>query len=257
MPKNECQTQNYNQQQLTEKNAELEHLDRMKTEFLSNISHELKTPLTVISSYAQWAGNALAGFDPSQHLDTAKLQNYMEIITSEANRLSLMVSQMLDIARIEESRMVIRPYPCSVTEILQNTLSAYFPVYSQNRNRLVYKPPANLPLAYCDPDRITQVIINLIANAAQHTQNGTITIRVYAAKDDGFIAVEVADTGEGMDQEQLAHLFDRYYTRHTLTGTGLGLFICRHIIKEHGGDITAESELGKGATIRFTLPAQK
>ena len=92
-----------------------------------------------------------------------------------------------------------------------------------------------------------------MSNAAQHTQNGVIRIQVSADK--GFAAAVVADTGEGMDEELLAHLFDRYYTGGGRnTGTGLGLFICRHIIREHGGDITVQSGVGKGTSVRFTLP---
>jgi len=104
------------------------------------------------------------------------------------------------------------------------------------------------------------MLVNLVSNAAQHTQNGAITIRVSADRD--FAAVVVADTGEGMGEEQLARLFGRYSTGAEVekagggrnTGTGLGLYICRHILEEHGGEITVRSEMGKGTSVRFTLP---
>jgi len=113
----------------------------------------------------------------------------------------------------------------------------------------------------CDRDRIIQVLVNLIGNACKHTRNGTIT--VLTEKREEVVAVIIADTGAGIDKDRLAHLFERYYTKQgdeesaekgrTDTGTGLGLYVCRHIIKEHGGKITIESETGKGTTVTFTL----
>ncbi len=245
----------YNQRQLAEKNESLKALDTMKTEFLSNISHELKTPLTVISSYAQLTGKSLASQPASEGL-----QRNMRLIESEADRLSLMVSQILDVTRIEEGRLPMRMHPCALAELAQKTLDIYYPAFGKNRNRLVLDAPAEELRVFCDPGRITQVLVNLIGNAVQHTQNGVITVRV--AANPPFAAVEVADTGTGMRADQIARLFERYYTSAAdeetgtgkNTGTGLGLFICRHIIEEHGGAITVESETGKGTCVRFTLP---
>lgn len=233
--------------------ATLEQINRLKTEFLGNVSHELKTPLTVMSSYAQLTGKELAGkseFDPARH--------NMKLIESEAERLSLMVSQILDVTRIEENRLQITPRICSLTDISQKTLETYYPVFRKNRNKLVFEQPDDDIQVLCDPDRVTQVLVNLISNAAKHTQNSVITVNL--STEEGYAAVEVRDTGKGMDEDQLSHLFDRYYTSEDKektgaknTGTGLGLYICRHIIKEHGGEITVESTVGKGTTVRFTL----
>jgi signal transduction histidine kinase len=243
------------QKELEEANAALQQIDRVKTEFLSNISHELKTPLTVISSYAQLTGKAL-----SEQPGSELAEQHMKLIESEAERLSLMVSQILDVARIEENRLNIHARPCGLTEVIQNALDTYYPVFRKNRNKLVFDASAETPNVLCDPDRITQVIVNLISNAARHTQNGVITVRVSA--DEGFAVTEVTDTGAGMSPDQLAHAFDRYHAFGGAektddarnTGTGLGLYICRHIINEHGGETTIQSEVGKGSAVRFSLP---
>jgi len=235
--------------------ATLEQINRLKTEFLGNVSHELKTPLTVMSSYAQLSGKAL-----SENPESGELQSHMRLIESEADRLSLMVSQILDVSRIEENRMIISTRPCSLEEIVRKAVENYYPAFSKNNNRLLFPPSEQFPTVVCDSDRITQVIVNLISNASHHTQRGEIKIKI--SESEGFGAVEISDTGEGMTAEQLAHLFERYYTngeynKKSGTGTGLGLFICQHIIHEHGGKITVESEKGKGTVVKFTLPIQK
>ena len=238
--------------------ARLAALDKLKTEFLGNVSHEMKTPLTVISSYAQLSAKGLAK-QPGE-VSLPQLQKNLKLIESEAGRLSLMVSQILDVTRIEEGRFVLRPRPDSLCGIIAETLDTYYPAFSKNRSSLVFEPPEEDVRVLCNPDRIAQVLVNLVSNAAQHTQNGAITIRVSADRD--FAAVEVADTGEGMGEEQLARLFGRYSTGAEIekagggrnTGTGLGLYICRHILEEHGGEITVRSEVGKGTSVRFTLP---
>ena len=229
--------------------ARLAALDKLKTEFLGNVSHEMKTPLTVVSSYAQLSGKGLAGQPDEDTLE--QVRKHMKLIESEAGRLSLMVSQILDVTRIEEGRLDLHPQMGNLCGLITETLDTYYPAFSKNRNRLVFEPPAEDPQVLCDPGRVAQVIVNLVSNAAQHTQNGVITIRVSADRD--FAAVEVADTGEGMGEEQRARLFGRYSTGSG-TGTGLGLYICRHIIAEHGGDISVQSEVGKGTSVRFTLP---
>ena len=173
----------------------------------------------------------------------------MRLIESEAERLSLMVSQILDVTRIEERRMDLHPQISSLCGLIAETLDTYYPAFSKNRNSLVFEPPGEDVRVLCDPGRIAQVIVNLIGNAAQHTQNGVISICVSADRD--FAAVTVADTGEGMGAQQLARLFGRYSAG---AGTGLGLYICRHIITEHGGEITVRSEPGQGTSVRFTLP---
>lgn len=245
------------EQRLVGEKEVLESINHLKTEFLGNVSHELKTPLTVISSYAQFGSENLAQKEEEQ-----EVRDYLKLIGSEADRLAMMVSQILDVTRIEENRMVISRKSCFLIDLIQYTLDAYYPVFTKNGNRLVFQPDREVVTVSCDRDRIIQVLVNLIGNACKHTRNGTITVRT--EKREEAVAVIIADTGAGIDKDRLAHLFERYYTKahgeeeseekgRTDTGTGLGLYVCRHIIKEHRGEINIESETGKGTTVTFTL----
>ncbi|SCL91833.1 sensor histidine kinase [Sporanaerobacter sp. PP17-6a] len=241
------------EQKLVAEKAALESLDRMKTEFLGNISHELKTPLAVISGYAQNAERQLLASPP----ETADAAGKMKVISSEAKRLGLMVGQILDITRIEEGRMNIETKVCGADELINVAISTYYPMLNKNNNRLEVQIEEGLPDVLADPVRVSQVLANLISNAVRFTADGKITV---SAKEEGnFVAIRVADTGTGIIRELLPFIFDRYVTKQKSgsgqdTGTGLGLYICRHIVEAHGGTISVESEEGKGTTFRFTIP---
>ncbi|MEA4932902.1 MAG: HAMP domain-containing sensor histidine kinase [Lawsonibacter sp.] len=170
-----------------------------------------------------------------------------------------MVGQILDVTRIDENRMVLTPAECSLTEVIQNTLSTYYPILNRNNNKLSLKLPRDLPKARADAARVSQVLVNLIANAIRHTNRGQIVVS--AATQGNFIEVAVADNGEGIASKRIPLLFERYKSRDSANstrgrnnGTGLGLFICKHIVEAHGGCIRVESCEGAGTTVRFTLP---
>ncbi|MDL2253822.1 HAMP domain-containing histidine kinase [Ruminococcaceae bacterium OttesenSCG-928-I18] len=244
------------QKKLARQNRALEEINRMKTEFLGNISHELKTPLTVVSSHIQYASNTLPDTE-----DMRQAQHYMRLIGSEADRMALMVSQILDVARIEEGQMQIEKQPCSLIEIIQETLDTYYPVFSKNNNSLRFERQGDVAQVLCDRNKVVQVLVNLIGNATRHTRDGEIVLSVRG--EGGYAMVTVEDTGEGIAAERIPYLFDRYYSQLPTekkartgrdTGTGLGLYISQYIVQAQGGDITVESELGKGTCVRFTLP---
>ena len=239
---------------LTAENAALEQINRLKTEFLGNVSHELKTPLTVMSGYAQTTKQLAEG--PGE-LDGAEVSRRMRLISSEAERLSLMVGQVLDVARMEEGRMVMEPVPCYIDEIVHAAVETHYPMLNKNQNRLDIRIESGLPAVHADPARISQVVVNLISNAVRFTANGLITVSAWREADD--IAVCIADTGVGIDSEQLPHVFERYHSKPKSgggqdTGTGLGLYICKHIIEQHSGRIWLESEKDRGTSAFFTLP---
>lgn len=235
-----------------EEKALLEQLDKLKTEFLGNVSHELKTPLTVMSGYAQTSEMQL-----SAQPENEAVANKMKIISSEAERMALMVGQILDVTRIEEGRMIIDKKPCRINEIIQSAADTHFPILNKNNNRLKLKIDSGLPKINADALKITQVIVNLIANAARFTADGEITVSARYA--DGFVETIVSDTGAGIEKERLDDIFGRFNKNDspagTETGTGLGLYICKYIVEAHGGKIGVESEIGKGSAFRFTLPA--
>lgn len=241
-------------QKLSEENAVLERVNQLKTEFLANISHELRTPLTVVSGYAQTSRSTLSGLPGAENV-----ADMMTLIASEAERMSLMVGQILDVTRIDENRMAFAPAECSLAEVIQKTLSTYYPILNKNNNKLSLQLPEDLPKALADASRVSQVLVNLIANAIRHTNKGLIVVSAAAQGD--FLEVSVADNGEGIAPDRIPLLFERYKSRDSAkaqagknTGTGLGLFICKHIVDAHGGRIWIESFEGAGTTVRFTLP---
>lgn len=241
------------EQKLEAEKAALEKLNQMKTEFLGNVSHELKTPLTVMSGYAQTTRQMA---EHNALKDGGEVVRRMKIISSEAERLALMVGQILDVTRMEEGHMSVNREACWIEEIICSAIDTHYPVLNENGNRLEINLQQSLPQVLADPVRISQVIVNLVANASRFTVGGVIMVSV--GEKDNYIVVSVSDNGEGIDAEQLPHVFERYNNREKSggknTGTGLGLYICRHIVEQHGGRIWAESERGAGTRISFTLP---
>ena len=228
----------------------LVQVNEMKTTFLSDASHELKTPLATMSGYAQNAEIELANGG-----DTILVQEKLKRISSEANRMALVVTQILDATRIEEGRMVLELAPCDIDSLVRETVETYFAVLNKNSNRLALRIPLELPKVKADSSRLQRVFVNLISNALKHTKNGTILIK--AEEKENYIIATVKDTGSGISEEDMPHIWERYYKgKHSETGTGLGLFICKFIIESHGGKIWAESEVGKGTAFMFTLPVE-
>ncbi len=238
---------------IEEEKAILEHINTMKTEFLSNVSHELKTPLNVILSHMQLGKKNL-----STGAAIGEVERSMDLISGEAERMALMVGQLLDVGRIDEGRMSMDIKSESITEMIQATMNTYYPVFSKNYNKLRFIPNPIMPIVNCDKVRIIQVLVNLISNASRHTKNGTIIISLETKEN--MVAISVSDTGEGIAKENIPFIFERYHSQFNKTnnindtGNGLGLFISKHIIEAHGGVISVESEIGKGSCFTFTLP---
>ncbi|MDD4239370.1 MAG: ATP-binding protein [Desulfotomaculaceae bacterium] len=242
------------EQKLEVEKAALESLNRLKTEFLGNVSHELKTPLTVMSGYAQTT-KQLA--ERPGKLDSGEVSRRMKLIFSEAERLSLMVGQILDVTRMEEGRMAMEKRSCHIDEIIHAAIETHYPMLNKNANQLKIQIEAGIPAISVDPARISQVIVNLISNAVRFTTNGLITISV--KRKETYIVIQAADNGTGISPDRLSHVFERYYHKEKTgggqnTGTGLGLYICKHIVEQHGGNIWIESEEGHGTSVFFTLP---
>jgi len=224
----------------------------MKSRFLSNISHELQMPITVMSGYAQLAGDELT----DDALDIPELQDHMRRIVYEGDRMERLVAQLLDVTRLETERFTLQIAPVSMTELLTQIMEDYFPMLNDHNNTLVLTVEPNLPPILCDNERILQLLINLISNACRHTCEGIITIDAHIKEDK--MVVSVADTGEGMTLEMQERLFERYMsnamTNGKANGTGLGLYICKSIAEAHDGEISITSEEGAGTTICLMLP---
>lgn len=228
------------------KQQRLERLDREKTELFGNISHEMKTPLAVVSTLAY------AMREKFEEMPQAKdaVADAM-LIATEADRLAMLVSQVLELAQIAEGRMVYTKKLCNIDEIIHSAMVAHFAV-SLRGNRIDLKIADGLSPVMADAARIEQVVVNLVANAERHTSKGHIVVSAFqrGAK----IAVAVTDSGVGIEKEKIPLIFERYYTGAQDTGTGLGLYICKHIVEMHEGEITVRSRPGKGSVFTFTLP---
>lgn len=238
------------EQALSEENLLLDRLNQIKTEFLANISHEMKTPLTVMSGYAQLSYRKI-----KEDLSHKDILTNMEVISSEADRLAIMVGQLLNLTRLQEDKRKVQS--TDISDILNKVKLIFLPLIEEKRNQLIVKNDKSRMLVMADNHMIYQVLLNLLSNANRHTADGIITLT--AAQDGEFVSISVSDTGCGIDKEKIPWVFDRFYKYNADEAesqnkqTGLGLAICKKIIEEHGGAITIQSEVNQGTTVKFTL----
>ncbi|MCL2013408.1 MAG: HAMP domain-containing histidine kinase [Oscillospiraceae bacterium] len=233
-----------NEQMLTVENASLGKLNAIKTELLGNISHEMKTPLTVISNMSQLT---------ARHSTDDYIQGKMKIAVAEVERLKSKVGQLLKVARFDDADVHWDFEPTDVRKLINDTVHTCFHSLDEHNNKLAVELPETLPDIKADSNHLPGVIINLIENAVRFTRDGKITVR--AVSDGDLVTVSVEDTGSGMTPEQKEHIFERFFVGDKSTGTGLGLYICKKIIVAHNGGISVLSEPGCGTTVSFTLPA--
>lgn len=233
----------------------LKELDHLKDEFVSSVSHELRSPLAAISGYVE-----LMTRKPLEQIPIEKRTKAFNIILDSTNRLTQFINDILDLAKLKAGRVDIRKTSFSIVKALDETLSLFQPLLEKKQmtGRMAASP--DLPSLPADDEKIRQVITNLVSNAYKFTpEGGTLTLD---AKDTGpELKVSISDTGIGIPKEFIGHLFERFKqvpgTRQTMggpKGTGLGLAIAKGIVEAHGGRIWAESEPGKGTTFFFTLP---
>jgi signal transduction histidine kinase len=231
----------------------LAELDTLKSEFLENVSHELKTPITVTRNYAIDTLRELR----KEPLNIAEMEFNQNRIKSESERLERMVSQLLDVSTIEGGRYKLYIEPLSLAGRISRVIETNFGALNENGNTLSLALPEGLPEIAADPDVIEQVVLNLLSNAARHTVNGAIAVSLTAGN--GYQTVRVADSGEGISPKLREQVFLRYVERESrITGrSGMGLYICKKLIDAHGGEIGIDSEPGKGTAVWFRLPANE
>lgn len=225
------------------KRERAEELDRLKSAFLANMSHEIRTPLNAIVGFSQ----LLAETD-----DPEERHEFVEIIDSNNRMLLQLISDILDLAKIESGTMDFKFADMSVKEVINEIVTSFRIKMPDN---VALSAPKDSPECqiYSDRMRLTQVISNFLNNAIKYTSEGCITLAYEIIGDE--IKFSVTDTGDGMSQEIQAHIFDRFYKGNTFKqGTGLGLSICETIVNRLGGRIGVNSELGKGSTFWFTHP---
>lgn len=232
------------QQELATQNAELDRINKHKTKFLADISHELKTPLTVISVHTQRAEMLMKlGREPE------KVQESFSLVRDEIMRLSRLVDSTLRLSSMQE--LGAEKAPLDLGNVLRVIGETYKTLAEKQGNRLILELPDDLPYVFASTDGLIQVLSNLLSNATAHTHNGEIRISAEAQGD--IIQILVADNGEGIAPDILPRIFER----RVGSGNGLGLYICKQIMDSHGGDIAIKSEKGKGATATLTLPVYR
>ena len=240
-------------------------VDRMKTDFISTVSHELRTPLTSVLGFAKLIQKKLEeSIFPMIQTDDKKVNRSIrqvteniEIIVSEGTRLTKLINEVLDVAKIEAGKMQWNMEPLAITEVIDRAFSATSALFEQKSLTPVREIESDLPNVLGDKDRLIQVVINLISNAVKFTDQGSITCRV--KQDNQSIMVSIVDQGVGISESDQPKVFEKFkQVGDTLTdkpqGTGLGLPISKEIVAHHGGKIWVDSEIGKGSTFSFTLP---
>jgi signal transduction histidine kinase len=244
----ELRRKNY---QLEQQNLAIQEANRLKTEFVSMVSHELRTPLTSIQGYAELLleDERIAG----------EQRESLTIVKNSSDRLLGLINDLLDLSRMEAGRLDLHRTSLDLARLIPEVAGTLRPLIEAKRQRLRLDLSEALPAVWADADRVTQILTNLISNAHKYTlAEGSITVA--ARRDDGFVRVDVSDTGIGLSPEDQAQLFTRFFRAHDRSsqaagGTGLGLVITRLLVELHGGRITVSSAPGQGSTFSFSLPA--
>ncbi|MDK9720325.1 MAG: ATP-binding protein [Rhodospirillales bacterium] len=255
--------------ELSNANQKLSELDRLKSDFLSSVSHELRTPLTSIRGFAKLVGRDLEAILSKLDIKDTKLlaraeriNGNLTIIQEEGERLTRLINDVLDLAKIESGRIDWKMEVCDIAKLVEQAVAASTGQFADKQDvELMIDMDVGLPYVNVDRDRMVQVVINLLNNAAKFTHKGFV--RIMAAPDaDGGVLLTVQDTGEGFSSEDAEIIFDKFRqvihgdTLHDKPkGTGLGLAICREIVEQFGGRIWAESQPGAGTVMSILLPA--
>ncbi|HOD12633.1 MAG TPA: ATP-binding protein [Candidatus Omnitrophota bacterium] len=231
--------------------TELRRLERIRQEFVANVSHELRTPISSIKGYAE---TLLSGAIE----DKENAKDFINIIYQDSNRLASLISDLLDLAKIESEKLQMEFLPVEIKPLVLRCISILKKTIDEKQLTVSCEISEKLPKAMADDARLSQVLLNLLDNAVKYTpQKGTIRIGAQVAEK--YIQIDISDTGIGIPQEDIPRIFERFYRvdkarSRELGGTGLGLSIAKHIVLSHGGQIWAHSKPGEGTTFSFTIP---
>jgi signal transduction histidine kinase len=238
--------------EIQDKSCQLEAASQHKSQFLANMSHELRTPL-----------NAIIGVSEMLREDAEALKQDTEPldrVLGAGRHLLVLINDILDLSKIEAGRMELHLQTFPLAPVIQDVAKTIEPMATKNGNRLVIDCPADLGTIHADQTRLRQSLLNLASNANKFTEKGTVTIAAHQGQENGdWITLAVSDTGIGMTPEQVSRLFQEFSQASSATaskygGTGLGLVISRRFCQMMGGDITVESEPGRGSTFMIRLP---
>jgi len=234
---------------LLQDRTQIKQVEELRQTFVSNVSHELRTPLTTLKALQETLQDCIDS-DPEA---AKRFLGHMDI---EIDKLTQMVLELLDLSRIESGRAEMRKTITEVNQLLQLPVERMKPQADRAGISLLISCPPDLPMVNVDAEQIERVLMNLIHNSIKHTTPGGEII-VSAAMSESQMMIKVSDNGEGISQQDLPRIFERFYKTDQARasgGTGLGLAIAKHIIEAHAGKITADSRPGEGATFTITLP---
>jgi two-component system phosphate regulon sensor histidine kinase PhoR len=229
----------------------LKQLERVRTDFVANVTHEIRTPLTAIIGFVE---TLLQGVAP----DPQTARSFLETIHANARRLNRLVDDLLTLSGFELGEMNLTLEDLPLFEALDQALAVVAAAATQKGVRLAKEVPAELPAIRADRDRLAQILLNVLDNAVKFTPEGG-QVTVTADRQAGFLALRIADTGPGIPKNELHRLGERFYRADKARsreqgGTGLGLSIVKHLMKAHGGSVAIESTLGRGTTVVLSFP---
>jgi len=255
--------------ELERANQRLTELDRVKSALLSSVSHEIRTPMTAVLGFVKLIGKEFKRtFAPLAHGNVSlerkrdRISKNLNVISVEGERLTRLISDVLDLSKIESGSVHWQDQDIDMAEVAYNSVAVVQELFAQNPGtNLFMDVQDNLPRVHADPDRIIQVLINLLANAVKFTASGEVRLTL-ASDGAGHIEIVVSDTGIGIAQEDAEDIFNMFHqvrrgdtVRFGEQGAGLGLAICKEIVEHYGGSIFVHSALGQGSRFTVRLPA--
>jgi two-component system phosphate regulon sensor histidine kinase PhoR len=234
----------------------LRRLERVRREFVANVSHELRTPLTAIQGYLETLlGGALE--------ERENARRFLEIAFRHTQRLGRLLDDLTDLSNIELNKVTLIRQPLALDEVVDSVLAIVHPKADARHVTLASEVAASLPRVDADHDRLEQILLNLVDNAVKYTEaGGRVAVRAITSAGGDAVTIEVADTGIGIPPADLPRITERFYRvdkarSRDLGGTGLGLAIVKHLVIAHGGELSIDSTLGEGTTVRFTVPTSR
>jgi signal transduction histidine kinase len=230
------------------------HLSRLKSDFVANVSHELKTPLALVRLFAET-------LEMGRVQGPEKAQEYYRVINKESQRLTQLINNILDFSRIEAGRKEYRFAPADVGRIVSEVLDAYRFQIEQQGFRLEVEIADDLPEVMADKEALSQALLNLVNNSIKYSRDEKF-LRLDVRHEPGRVLIAVADRGIGVAKSEHKKIFEKFYRAedslvHETKGSGLGLPLVRHIMEAHGGSVEVESSHGKGSTFTLILPTAR
>ena len=231
--------------------TEERRLDKLKKDFIANVSHELRTPISMLQGYSEAIIDDIAGSEKEK-------KEIAQIIYDESLRMGRLVNELLDIARMEAGHLQLQKENVNVKEFSERIIRKFQGLAKEHGIKLEVDVESSKGLVFLDPDRIDQVLTNLIHNAIRHTDEAGV-VKLIVSETDSCVYFDIKDTGSGIPEEDLPFVFKRFYKADKArtrgrAGTGLGLAIVKNIVEAHGGQISVHSKINEGTTFSFYIP---